>query len=114
MHSNAIPTQSHSGLGIVSFITSLTASTVLLILIGIAEALESRPGGMDEESNAAILVGLGLFLTTLAQLAALGLGIAALVQAGRTKVFGVLGTVFSVLGLVGTLMLMLLGAVLEG
>ena len=113
MHSNAIPTQPHSGLGIASFIISLAASTVLLIIIGIAEVLESRPGGMDEESTAAIMLGIVVILTALAQVAALGLGIAALVQAGRNKIFGVLGTVFAATGLAGTLMLFLLGALLE-
>lgn len=114
MHHTAIPTQPHSGAGIASFIISLAASTVLLIAIGIAEALESRPGGMDEESVAAIMLGIAIILTALAQVAALGLGIAALVQAGRTKIFGVLGTVFAATGLAGTLMLFLLGALLEG
>lgn len=114
MHSNTITTLPHSGPGIASFIISLTASTVLLVLVGIAEALESRPGGMDEESPAAIMLGIVVIVTALAQFAALGLGIAALVQAGRNKTFGVLGTVFAATGLVGTLMLLLLGALVEG
>ena len=114
MHHTAIPTQPHSGAGIASFIISLAASTVLLIAMGIAEALESRPSGMNEESASAIMLGIVVILTALAQFAALGLGIAALVQAGRTKIFGVLGTVFAATGLVGTLMLLLLGALLEG
>ena len=113
MHHTAIPTQPHSGAGIASFVISLAASTVLLILIGIAEALESRPGGMDEESAGAIVLGLILALTALAQVLALGLGIAALVQTGRSKLFGVLGTAFASTGLVGTVLIFLLGALLE-
>ena len=93
---------------------AIAASTVLLIAMGIAEALESRPSGMNEESASAIMLGIVVILTALAQFAALGLGIAALVQAGRTKIFGVLGTVFAATGLAGTLMLFLLGALLEG
>ena len=114
MHHTAIPKQPHSGAGIASFIISLAASTVLLIAMGIAEALESRPGRMNEESASAIMLGIVVILAALAQFAALGLGIAALVQAGRNKIFGVLGTVFAATGLVGTLMLFLLGALLEG
>ncbi len=48
-----------------------------------------------------------------AQVLALGLGIAALVQTGRSKLFGVLGTVFASTGLVGTVLILLLGALVE-
>ena len=68
---------------------------------------------MDEESAGAVLVGLLLALTALAHVLALGLGIAALVQAGRSKLFGVLGTVFASTGLIGTVLIFLLGALLE-
>ena len=114
MHHTVIPTRPHAGLGIASFIISLAAGAALVILLGVASVLESRPGGMDEESASAIMLGIVVLLTALAQFAALGLGIAALVQAGRSKIFGVLGTVFAAAGLVGTLMLLLLGALLEG
>ena len=40
---------------------------------------------------------------------ALALGIAALVQTGRHKLFGVLGTVFAALGLISSLLLFLIG-----
>ncbi|MBY0410070.1 MAG: hypothetical protein K2Q97_08055, partial [Burkholderiaceae bacterium] len=66
-----------------------------------------------EESAGAIVLGLILTLTALAQILALGLGIAALVQTGRGKLFGVLGTVFASTGLVGTVLILLLGALME-
>lgn len=113
MHSNAIPTQPHSGLGITAFIISLAASTVLLTIIAIAEAMQAKPGGIDEKSTAAIILGNIIILTALAQFTALGLGIGALVQAGRNKLFGVLGTVFAAMGLIGTLFIFVLGALLE-
>ena len=68
---------------------------------------------MDEESAGAIVLGLILALTALAQVLALGLGIAALVQTGRSKLFGVLGTAFASTGLVGTVLILLLGALME-
>ena len=113
MHYNVIPTRPHSGLGIASFIISLAAGAALVVLLGIAGVIESQPGGMDEESAGAVLVGLLLALTALAHVLALGLGIAALVLAGRSKLFGVLGTVFASTGLIGTVLIFLLGALLE-
>lgn len=113
MHYTVIPTRPHSGLGIASFIISLAAGAALVVLLGIAGVIESQPGGMDEESAGAVLVGLLLALTALAHVLALGLGIAALVQAGRSKLFGVLGTVFASTGLIGTVLIFLLGALLE-
>ena len=113
MHYNVIPTRPHSGLGIASFIISLAAGAALVVLLGIAGVIESQPGGMDEESAGAVLVGRLLALTALAHVLALGLGIAALVQAGRSKLFGVLGTVFASTGLIGTVLIFLLGALLE-
>ena len=113
MHHTVIPTRPHTRLGIASFIISLAAGAALVILLGVASVLESRPGGMDEESAGAIVLGLILALTALAQVLALGLGIAALVQPGRSKLFGVLGTVFASTGLVGTVLILLLGALVE-
>ena len=113
MHYNVIPTRPHSGLGIASFIISLAAGAALVVLLGIAGVIESQPGGMDEESAGAIVLGLILALTALAQVLALGLGIAALVQTGRSKLFGVLGTAFASTGLVGTVLIALLGALME-
>ena len=113
MHYTVIPTRPHSGLGIASFIISLAAGAALVVLLGIAGVIESQPGGMDEESAGAVLVGLLLALTALAHVLALGLGIAALVQAGRSNLFGVLGTVFASTGLIGTELIFLLGALPE-
>jgi len=112
MHYNTIPTRPHSGLGIASFIISLAAGIALILLLGIAGVMESQPGGMNEESAGAILLGLFFALTALAQVLALGLGIAGLVQTGRSKLFGVLGTVFASTGLIGAVLILLLGALL--
>lgn len=104
----------HSGLGIASFITSLVAGVLLLLMIAAAGVAESRPGGLNEESAAATLLGLAMLLTALAQMTALGLGIAALIQAGRNKLYGVLGTVFAAVALMGTLLLLVLGTLQQG
>ena len=59
MH-NAIPTQSHSGLGIAALTISLGAGALLVLLMGIAGVLDSQPGGMDENSVAANAIGLAV------------------------------------------------------
>lgn len=100
----------HSGPGIASFITGLTSAVFLFLLIVIAGVMEaSTPGGIDEESAGAIILGLLLITFMLAALIALGLGIAGLLQSDRKKIFAILGTVFSALALVCTLFIMLLG-----
>ena len=100
----------HSGLGIASFITAIVSGVFVFLLVVIAGAIEvSTPGGMDEESASAVIIGLLLFALVGALLVAIGLGIAGLVQNGRKKVFAVLGTVFSTAILLGTVFLLIIG-----
>ena len=107
------PSLPHSGLGIASFIISLVAGVGLLVIFGIAGVAGAQSNGLDEESLMAGVSGLLMLLNALAQVVALGLGIAGLVHSGRSKLFGVLGTVFASTALIGSLALILLGAVLE-
>jgi len=100
----------HSGLGIASFITSIVAGILTFLLIVIAGVMEvSTPGGMNEESAGAVIVGLFLFAFLFACLVTLVLGIAGLIQKDRKKIFAILGTVFSAVTLVGTISLVMLG-----
>ena len=79
--------QKHSGLGIASFITSIVSGILIFLVIVIAGVMEaSSPGGMDEESTSAVMVGLFLFAFLGAALIALGLGIAGLLQKERKKI----------------------------
>lgn len=106
------PAPRHSGLGIASFIVSLVAGALMLLLIGIAAMMEvSQPGGLDENSPAAIMLGLLLIVIFMTQLVALGLGIGGLVQTGSKKVFAALGTIFAAATFLGGLLLVLVGLV---
>ncbi|MCX2920121.1 hypothetical protein ORK51_08070 [Stenotrophomonas rhizophila] len=101
----------HSGMGIAAFITAVCGAVLMLGLVVIAGIIETTtPGGMEETSMSAILVGLGLMLTALMQLVAFGLGVAGAVQADRRRVFAVLGLVFSIGSMLGVVLLMVIGS----
>ncbi|MFP4173662.1 MAG: hypothetical protein ACLFV4_12195 [Candidatus Hydrogenedentota bacterium] len=103
-------TRKHSGLGIASFITSLVSGFFLLIMFGVAGVMETTtPGGIDEESAEAMIVGLFIFAFLGLSLVALGLGIAGLAQNDRRKIFALLGTIFSGVSIIGTLLIMIIG-----
>ncbi|HLU13523.1 MAG TPA: hypothetical protein VKZ64_06150 [Arenimonas sp.] len=103
----------HSGLGIASFIISLVAGLAILIAIVIAGIMEANtPGGIDENSPEAILLGLVLIGMMFLDLVALGLGIGALFQRDRKKIFAILGTIFSGVVVLGTAFLMVIGSMM--
>ena len=86
----------HSGLGIASFCISIAAGVFIFFTFIVAGAIgAATPGGMDEESVTAVLVGLALITFLFASLVSLGLGIGGLFQKERKKVFAILGTIFS-------------------
>lgn len=101
----------HSGMGIAAFITAVCGAVLMLGLVVIAGIIETTtPGGMEETSMSAILLGLGLMLTALMQLVAFGLGVAGALQADRRRVFAVLGLVFSIGSMLGVVLLMVIGS----
>ena len=78
----------HSGLGIASFIVSIAAGVCIFFTFVIAGAIEATtPGGMNEESVTAIIIGLLLVIFLFATLVSLGLGIGGLFQKERKKIF---------------------------
>lgn len=103
-------TPKHSGLGITAFILSLVTALVTAGLFGVASILESAtPGGIDEESPAAITIGLLLVFSLASCLVSFALGIAGLVQANRNKSFAILATIISALVGIGASLTILLG-----
>lgn len=103
----------HAELGIASFGLSLLAGLALFVMFVIAGVLESQsPDGLDEESTAAIVLGLLLILGVCVEFVALGLGIGSLFQASRKKLLGILGIVFSLLALFVFTVVMIAGVML--
>jgi hypothetical protein len=106
--------RTHSGLGIVSFVIAIAVGLFEFILVAIAGVLEvTTPGGIDENSPAAILLGLALVGGLLVNVLGIGLGIGGLCQRYRSKLFAVLGVVIGSVVLLGVLLLMIIGLTLE-
>lgn len=104
------PERRHSGVGIASFITSVISGLAIFGLVVAAGVLEeTTPGGVDEESVAAIVLGLFLLAFCFTSFIALGLGIGGCFHKNRKKVFAVLGTLFSALTLIGIVSIIALG-----
>lgn len=100
----------HSGLGIASFIISTVVCALTFILLMVAGAIEvSTPGGMDENSVEAVIIGMLFIGFMLLELLAAGLAIAGLCQKNRLKLFPILGLIFSIFSLVGGLTVLMIG-----
>ena len=95
----------NSGIGIASFVISITVGVLILVTISIVGVIDSStPGGIDEVSAEAILLGFGLIGLLIIDLVALGLGIGALFQKEKKKILAILGTVFSFVAIVLTVL----------
>jgi mannose/fructose/N-acetylgalactosamine-specific phosphotransferase system component IIC len=104
----------HSGLGIASFAIACFAGFIEFVFIVWAGILEtSTPGGMDENSPQAAIIGLGILGGILLCLVGFALGIAGLFQRDQKKTFPVLGLVIGLLVMVGTAGLFILGSLAD-
>ena len=100
----------HSMLGVASFIISIFVGFLIFGTILIAGVMEAAtPGSMNEESPAAVIVGCGIILFLALDVVALALGIAGLFQKYCKKIFAILGTVFSGMAVLGTVVLIIIG-----
>jgi len=100
----------HSGIGIASFALSIGILIVTFILVVVAGVMEaSTPGGINEESPAAIMLGLAIIGMVVLNVVAFGLGIGSMFQKDRKKLFGVLGMTFSALTIIGIISLIMFG-----
>lgn len=88
--------QRHSGFGVSSFIISIIVGALIFFVFVIAGVMEAKtPGGINENSLDAIVIGALLLLFLALDVLAAGLGIAGLFQRDRKKSLSILGLVFS-------------------
>jgi hypothetical protein len=108
------PEPKHSGLGILAFILSVITGVLMFTTFVCAGVMEmSTPGGLDESSTMAIVVGLSIFLLIGIDLLACGLAIGGLCQANRRKVFAVLAICCSLGGVATTAGFLCLGLMMQ-
>ncbi len=100
----------HSKLGIASFIMSIVIGILVLATIATAGVMQvSTPGGMDENAPETILIGLAIIGLLGLDLVAIALGFAGIFQKDCKKVFAILGLIFSMGVIIGTIGLMIIG-----
>ncbi|MEJ2497014.1 MAG: hypothetical protein P8Y43_05990 [Sulfurovaceae bacterium] len=82
--------QKHSGIGIASFVISIVAGILIFIVLAIAGSIEaSTPGGIDENSTEAVMIGLAIIGLLFLNVLSVGLGIGVLLQKERKKIFAI-------------------------
>ena len=103
-----------SGLGIASLVVAVVAGLTAFSLVVIAGVMEvSTPGGVDEDSPAVMLVGLGIMGVVALNFLGLGLGVAGVLHPNRSRVVAIVGLVFNGLVILGLCGLMALGLSME-
>jgi hypothetical protein len=100
----------HSGLGIASFVIGILAGIAMLAIFIYAGYAESTtPGGLSEDSTAAVVIGLLVIGCGGLLLVGALLGIAALFISGHRKLFAIIGTVFNLVPIAMAIFLIVLG-----
>ena len=98
-----------SWLGMVSLMMGIFFCVVEMIMIAIAGLMESRPGGMSEESPEAALLGLMLLGGGAGAFFGAILGLVAIFQANANKIAAAFGIALNGMCVIGVLGLMILG-----
>jgi len=101
--------EKHSVLGVSSFALSIAVGGLMFLLFIVAGLLNSGRVEHGQTYPGQVIVGLAVMFLLAVDLVAVGLGIAALCQAGKKRLFGVLGLVFSSGTILGTICLIIVG-----
>ena len=107
---NFVLQKKHSGLGIASLVLAIVLGITAFSLVVIAGVMAgANAEGMDEESAAAIILGLSIFAVIGLNFVGFALGVAGLFQRDRLKVFAILGTLFNGMVIAGMIGLIIIG-----
>ncbi len=111
-----VPTvvEKNSGLGVASFAISIAVGCLMLGVFIVGGLLNAGRVERGQTYPGQMIIGLVAIFLLAADVLAAGLGIAALCQKGRKRLFGVLGLVFSSATILGSIGLMVLGLMLVG
>jgi hypothetical protein len=101
----------HPALGVISFALSLFTVAFFIAMIAAAALFAGPNGKPPTNSPVAIAVALGICSTPVLAMVGLGLGIGSLFQRG-SKLFGILGVVFNIALLLGTILLVIIALIL--
>ena len=104
----------HSVLGIASFAISIAVGILMLMLIVGAAVLNAHRAPGSAVYPGQTLVGLAAILLLVADLVAAALGIASVFQEGRERLFGILGSIFSLGTIFGSVALIIVGLLYAG
>lgn len=101
----------HSVFGIISFVIGLLADISLFGLI-VAAGIVSEMYADQMQDDSALVLGLGVLILGCLLAAVFGvvLGIVGLFEPDRNRTFPILGTIFSSLGGVAVILLMIIGS----
>jgi len=103
-----------SRLGIASLLISIANIIVTFIVFLVAGIWESSaPGGVDENSVGAVILGLFLFGCIGVDIVSIGLGLAGILQKQRIRICAVIGTSLATATLVITVAILAIGMALE-
>ncbi len=103
-----------SVLGVISFAMSVGVALLMLatfVVAGVMNAGRIQQGQPPQPYAGQMIVGFGVIFLLAADVVAAGLGVAALCQRGRKRLFGILGLVFSGGVLFLTIGLMVIGLI---
>jgi len=103
--------EKHSGIGIASFGISIVVGCLMVALLCVATILNAHRIQGNLTYPGQTIVGLAAIFLMAADVVAVGLGIAAVCQTGKKRLFGILGLVFSSSTIVGTIGLMIIGII---
>ena len=111
---NLMERNGQSAIGIASLAVaavSIVATFAVFIVAGVIET--NTPGGMNEDSTGALIVGLGIFGCIGLDILSIGLGIGGIFQKTKERLCAVIGTSLGTAGFLITVFVLAAGMAME-